>query len=295
MSVFRFGVFVFDARSGDLTRDGRRVHLQPQPAQVLGALLARAGEVVDREELRRAVWPTDTFVDFERGLNFCVAQVRSALGDAAGSPRFIRTIPRRGYAFVCPVERVAATVPAIGGAAPTPRSRPGLVVTACIAATIAAAAGAAIFRGVRSPDLPIVAIAGADNETGDPSLARFGGVLVDTLVEQLTTRGAGRFAVVGNAAILRVPRDQRDLGRIAAALRARYVILTEVQRDEQRLRVLAHLIRLPEQTHIRVSRTDGIVDRTLPSTDAIAARIAATFVGAVERGDQAPSPGFASH
>src|SRR6202012_5627715 len=75
-------------------------------AQVLGCLIARRGEVVTREELCRAVWGSETFVDFERGLNFCIAQVRSALDDDTVSPRFIRTFPRRGYKFIGPVERI---------------------------------------------------------------------------------------------------------------------------------------------------------------------------------------------
>ena len=123
-----------------------------------------------------------------------------------------------------------------------------------------------LLRATRAPagptDLPIVAVARFDNHTGDPAIDPFGDLLVDTLVEQLTSRGAGRFLVVGNAAILRRPREERDLRAIAAALQARYVVLTELHRDGERLRVLAHLIRLPEQTHLQVSRTDGLEDRS---------------------------------
>src|SRR6184192_413916 len=79
----RFGMFEFDPASGELRREGTLVRLQPQPAQVLAYLVARPGEVVTRDALRDAVWGDDTFVDFDRGLNFCIAQIRSALGDAA--------------------------------------------------------------------------------------------------------------------------------------------------------------------------------------------------------------------
>ena len=99
----RFGLFEFDAAEGELTREGVPVRLQPQPARVLAILVAHAGEVVTREALRQEVWNDGTFVDFERGLNFCIAQIRSALGDAADSPRFIETLPRRGYRFIAPV------------------------------------------------------------------------------------------------------------------------------------------------------------------------------------------------
>jgi DNA-binding winged helix-turn-helix (wHTH) protein len=103
----RFGLFEFDADSGALTREGAAVRLQPQPARVLALLVARAGEVVSRDALRQEVWNDGTFVDFERGLNFCIAQIRSALGDAADAPRFIETLPKRGYRFIAPVQPLA--------------------------------------------------------------------------------------------------------------------------------------------------------------------------------------------
>src|SRR5216684_745008 len=105
-SRVRFGVFDFDTASGELRRDGLPVRLQPQPAQVLAILVARAGETVTREALRQALWGPETFVDFDRGLNFCVAQIRAALGDSADAPRFIRTLPKRGYQFIGPVSDV---------------------------------------------------------------------------------------------------------------------------------------------------------------------------------------------
>src|SRR4029450_3554639 len=102
-----FGVFEFDPASGELTRSGTPVRLQPQPARVLALLTERAGSVVSRDELRQNIWADGTFVDFERGLNFCIAQIRSALGDDADSPRFVETLPRRGYRFIAPIGRAA--------------------------------------------------------------------------------------------------------------------------------------------------------------------------------------------
>ena len=119
----RFGVFELDPATGDLWREGALVRLQPQPAEVLALLVARAGEVVTRDALRERVWGGDTFVDFDRGLNFCIAQIRSALGDSAESPRFIRTLPKRGYQFIAPVERVGVAVPAVAAPAPIPELR----------------------------------------------------------------------------------------------------------------------------------------------------------------------------
>src|SRR5260370_5694412 len=89
----RFGMFDFDPENGDLRREGVALRLEAQPAQVLAVLVQHAGEVVTREQLRQAVWGTATFVDFDQGLNYCIAQIRSTLGDSAESPRFVRTTP----------------------------------------------------------------------------------------------------------------------------------------------------------------------------------------------------------
>src|SRR5688500_19563700 len=114
----RFGPFEFDAVSGELWRDGRRVGLQRQPSRLLELLLARPGDVVTRDEIRLALWGEDTHVDFERSLNFCVARLRSALRDNAAEPRFIETLPTRGYRFIAPVAPAAAES-AAAAAAPT--------------------------------------------------------------------------------------------------------------------------------------------------------------------------------
>ncbi|HYX67918.1 MAG TPA: transcriptional regulator [Terriglobales bacterium] len=115
--ALRFGVFEADLRTGELRKNGMRIRLQEQPFQVLAALLERPGEMVAREELRQRLWPADTFVDFDHSLNTAINKLREALGDSAGSPRFIETLARRGYRFLAPVE-------VIGGSeaeeAPTP-------------------------------------------------------------------------------------------------------------------------------------------------------------------------------
>lgn len=109
----RFGGFEFDFLSGDLRNNGRRVPLQGQPAQVLSHLLSHPGQLVTREDLRRKVWADDTFVDFDAAVNVAINKVRQALGDSASAPRFIETIPRRGYRFLADVHAIEAAVPAL--------------------------------------------------------------------------------------------------------------------------------------------------------------------------------------
>ena len=99
-----FGPFTFDTAQRELRREGEILRLQSQPAHVLAILVEHAGGVVTRDALRQAIWGDNTFVDFDKGLNFAVAQVRTALGDSAEAPVYIRTFPKRGYQFIAPVE-----------------------------------------------------------------------------------------------------------------------------------------------------------------------------------------------
>lgn len=103
-NIIRFGVFEADLRVGELRKSGARIRVQEQPFQILVMLLQRPAEVVSREELRQKLWPGDTFVDFEHGVNSAVARLRDLLGDSADSPRYIETLPRRGYRFIAPVD-----------------------------------------------------------------------------------------------------------------------------------------------------------------------------------------------
>ncbi|WP_263416502.1 winged helix-turn-helix domain-containing protein [Terriglobus albidus] len=109
--TLRFDAFELDMTSGELRRNGDRIKLPPQPFRVLALLVSRSGEVLTRAEIRERVWRDDTFVDFEQGLNFCIRQIREAVGDTAGTPRFIETLPRRGYRFLMPVETAAPAAP----------------------------------------------------------------------------------------------------------------------------------------------------------------------------------------
>src|SRR5580698_1865657 len=101
-----FGVFEVDLRSGELRKKGVKIRLQGQPFLLLITLLKQQGDVVAREELRRTLWPEDTFVDFDHGLGTAVNKLREVLGDSASNPRFVETIPRRGYRFIAPVETI---------------------------------------------------------------------------------------------------------------------------------------------------------------------------------------------
>jgi DNA-binding winged helix-turn-helix (wHTH) protein/TolB-like protein len=259
---YRFGLFEFDASTLELRRDGKLIRLQSQPAQLLACLLDRAGDTVSREDLRAAIWGSDTFVDFDRGLNFCIAQVRSALDDDTVSPRFIRTFPRRGYQFIAPVERIDERIEPssespLEMAQPVQASRKFSTTTllmACAAtALIILSAGSAYIVAARhvSKSRPIVAILRFDNETSDPSIKTFSDAVTDTLVEQLTARSVGHYEVIGNAQILRLPRDQWDLSAIATSLHAEYVVLGQVQSSADKTRTYRYIHRRSPRSTIR--------------------------------------------
>jgi DNA-binding winged helix-turn-helix (wHTH) protein len=111
--VFRFGLYELDGSTGELRKDGKaRPRLQGQPMEILLELLDRPGELVSREELRHRLWPADTFVDYDHSLNTAVNKVREALSDSAENPRFIQTIPRRGYRFIATIEAAEGSNPA---------------------------------------------------------------------------------------------------------------------------------------------------------------------------------------
>src|SRR5271163_314146 len=109
----RFDAFEVDMRSGEVRKHGIRLKLHRQPFQVLSLLLEHPGEVVTREELRQELWPGDTFVDFDTGLNSAVKKLRDVLGDSADEPRYIETLPRRGYRFIADVDNGARPAPGV--------------------------------------------------------------------------------------------------------------------------------------------------------------------------------------
>src|SRR5712675_1234215 len=185
--IVRFGTFEVDVRAGELRKQGVRVKLQEQPFQVLTVLLQCAGEVVTREELRNQNWPADTFVDFDNSLNTAINKLREALGDAADNPRFIETLPRRGYRFIAPVTEVDGTTKAaatsVRVASPT-RSRK-IVMTAAVVIVAAGISGGLLWRARTAPRLTekdTIVLGDFTNSTGD---AVFDGTLREGLSVEL--------------------------------------------------------------------------------------------------------------
>jgi DNA-binding winged helix-turn-helix (wHTH) protein len=136
--VFRFGVFEVDPREGELRKSGLRIRLQDQPFQVLVMLLEHPGEIVTREELQRRLWPADTFVDFDHSLNSAIKKLREALQDQAENPRFVETVPKRGYRFIGTVsgDQRASNQTAEPAPQPVVRPLPKRLYAACALAAL---------------------------------------------------------------------------------------------------------------------------------------------------------------
>jgi DNA-binding winged helix-turn-helix (wHTH) protein len=186
-SILRFGVFEVDLLSRELRKQGVRIKLQEQPFHVLTVLLQRPGEVVTREELRSQNWPADTFVDFDNSLNTAINKLREALGDSADNPRFIETLPRRGYRFIASVAGVNGTTreTATGVSAPWRPSSRKIVVTVAVVVLVAGIAGGLLWRARQARRLTekdTIVLGDFGNSTGD---AVFDGTLREGLSVQL--------------------------------------------------------------------------------------------------------------
>ncbi len=178
--ILRFGTFELNLRTGELRKQGVRIKLQEQPLRVLTVLLQCPGEVVTREALRTSIWPADTFVDFDNSLNTSINKLREALGDSADNPRFIETLPRRGYRFIAPVTSDDAKTPSTG-ATSDGRSQKLRLPAAMLVVVAALVAGGLSWRSQqrRLTEKDTIVLGDFANSTGD-------GVFDDTLKEALS-------------------------------------------------------------------------------------------------------------
>jgi DNA-binding winged helix-turn-helix (wHTH) protein/TolB-like protein len=264
MGIHRFGVFEFDNGAGELRKNGRAVALEPQPAKALALLLSKPGEIVTREELRDTVWGADTHVDFDRGIAYCMSQIRSALGDSADNPRFVQTIPKRGFKFVAPVVEPE----------PAYDTRPAetfnkWITVPLVLALLAVAVGLAVetFRTPPIQERAVIAVSVFDNETGVAEYDRPVANLSDAVLERLSKIDPDRIALVGNSFVLRQPRNIRNLKVISKSVKADYVLLGQLQRGDEGLRFITHFIRLRDEAHLKANRL-RIADEKLTGLEA---------------------------
>jgi TolB-like protein/DNA-binding winged helix-turn-helix (wHTH) protein/Tfp pilus assembly protein PilF len=291
-SVIRFGAFELALKSGELRKEGNVVRLQMQPLKALAYLASHAGQTVTREELQQAVWGNETFVDFEHGLNFCIKQIRAALGDNAQAPRFIETLPRRGYRFIAQIEPVnglpvvkAAQEPvaaALEPQAPIPtRSRTYRFVLASIAAMALAAAGYFLWRSFNTPAPPKAKMMLAVLRFANLSLESEQGYFSDGLTEEMIARlgrlQPQRLGVIARTSAMAYKGVNKDVSTIARELGVAYILEGSVRRDGDRVRITAQLIRADDRTHLWSESYDRSLRDALSVQSEVAAQIASTL------------------
>jgi DNA-binding winged helix-turn-helix (wHTH) protein/TolB-like protein/Tfp pilus assembly protein PilF len=262
-TVVGFGTLELDRSTGELRRAGQRVPLQDQPAQVLSLLVSRPGDVVTRDELRRALWSDDTFVEFDTALNVAVNKIRQALGDSATSPRFVETVPKRGYRFLAEVHalepRAVAETPEPPAPDTTPLPGRGRGRTMWLAGALGAAALLALViwftpvlrRNADTSDHPPIrslAVLPLANLTGDPAQEYFSDGMTDALITNLASLPALR--VISRQSVMRYKGSPKPLPEIARELGVEGVIEGSVVRSGGRVRVTAQLVHAPTDRHL---------------------------------------------
>jgi TolB-like protein len=214
---------------------------------------------VSRDELRQQIWPEGTYVDFERGLNFAIAHIRAALGDSADAPRYIETVPKRGYRFIAPImPQQVVQEPTTVSMEPRVAANPWRTRVLSAAAVIIAIVGVTAVLWLRADNrLSRVAVVPFDNETGQDAFDQVAVAIADQTVARLaTTDRLARLSVIGNAAALRKPRAFRDIKDIGQQVAADYVVLAQMKIDKSGVRLIAHLIRVRDEAHVWANSYD---------------------------------------
>ncbi len=248
-SLVRFAYFEADFDSGQLRKRGVRMRIRPQSLEVLRYLIERPGQVVTREELQRQLWPGEVFVDFDKSLNTAVAQLRAVLHDSADRPRFIETLPRRGYRFVAEVQPVV--VPASAAEPQAPRMR--LLV------------------------LPFL------NASGDPAQEYFADAMTDEIITALAGVLPEDLAVIARTTAMHYKGTRKDVGTIGREMNVDYLIEGGVVRWNEHLAVNVQLIQVSDQAHLFAKKYDAQMRDVFTLHNCVAQEIARHLPGLSRR------------
>jgi TolB-like protein/DNA-binding winged helix-turn-helix (wHTH) protein/Flp pilus assembly protein TadD len=274
----RFGVFEVDLRSGELRKKGAKIRLQGQPFLLLITLLKQQGEVVAREELRRTLWPEDTSVNFDHGLGTAVNKLREVLGDSASNPRFVETVPRRGYRFIAPVETIGESETVLAGQASPNELEPGMgglldakdedrveplgatavvvrprwtllwKVSCLVFLLLLAGFVSFLLRSRPSTLIRSLAVLPLENLSGDPSQEYFSDGMTDELITELGQ--VGELRVISRTSAMTYKGVRRPLPEIAHELNVDAVVEGTVLRLGNQVRITAQLIQASSDKHL---------------------------------------------
>jgi TolB-like protein/DNA-binding winged helix-turn-helix (wHTH) protein len=281
--TLRFDDFELDVRAGELRKRGVRLHLQGQPLQVLAALLNRPGDLVNREELRAQIWAADTFVDFDHSLHNAIARLREVLSDSADAPRYIETLPRRGYRFIAPVDKVESQRSSPSSEAPLAahasanRARSRRYLTATILALLVISGALWLAHTATHPTsaatrFDSIAVLPLDNLSGDPSEDFFADGMTDQLITDLAKVSSLR--VISRTSVMSYKGAKKPLPQIARELHVAAIVEGSVIRSGERVRVTAQLLEASTDHHLWADTYDRKLDDVLKLQGEVAAAIA---------------------
>lgn len=293
--LVRFGTYEISLHSGEIRKSGVRIRVQQQPMKVLEILLERPGQVVSREDLRNRVWPNDNFGDFDQAVNIAIAKLRSALGDSADNPRYIETLPKRGYRFIANVKTAetepTANVPKLpvsdlpeiklehpqgpkSGREEKRRLRPAYWVAVASIVMVAAVVELWLHRAPRVPPVGIrsLAVLPLENLSGDVSQDYFADGMTDQLITDLAQISALR--VISRTSVMVYKGARKPLPEIARELSVDAVVEGTVLRFGDRVRITAQLIQAPADKHLWAETYEGNVRDTLVVQTKVAQAIA---------------------
>jgi TolB-like protein/DNA-binding winged helix-turn-helix (wHTH) protein len=277
--IVRFGVFELDLHSGELRKQGHKIRLEGQPVQVLICLLENPGELITREELNQRLW-SDTSVNFEHGLNAAVKRLRRALNDSADNPRFVETLPRRGYRFIAPVQLGDAVVPELP--IDTPPEEPPIVRNTrrwlIPAALLLVVSVVALFLVMRRPasrppaTIRSLAVLPLENLSGDPSQEYFSDGMTDELITELGQ--VGELRVISRTSIMTYKNTHKSLPEIGRELNVDAVVEGTVLRSGRQVRITAQLIQAAADRHLWAQSYEGDIGDALALQKKVAISIA---------------------
>src|ERR1700722_17995313 len=293
--LIRFGVFELDLHSGEVQKQGRKIRLEGQPVQVLICLLENPGELVTREELHRKLWPADTFVNFEHGLNAAVKRLRQALNDSPDNPRFVETLPRRGYRFIAPVQviPVSGEVPPASAPDPLPEGIDQEQVNPSEATVISehqrwphlwkalglllllvlGVSTALIIRSrSRLPVIRSLAVLPLENLSGDASQDYFSDGMTDELITELGQIAGLR--VISRTSMMTYKGARKSIPQIAHELNVDAVVEGTVLRSGNQVRITAQLIQAEDDKHLWARSYEGELRDTFSLQNEVARAIA---------------------
>jgi TolB-like protein/DNA-binding winged helix-turn-helix (wHTH) protein/Tfp pilus assembly protein PilF len=279
--IYRFDDFTLEARTGELVRNGAKLALREQPLQLLLALLEQPGELVSREQLIARLWEPNTFVDFDRGLNKAINHLRETLGDSAEHPRFVETLPRKGYRFVGQLKSEEPAILSLVPALPQTPSRSRLWLAIPAAAVVLAAAFATNLGSIRTrimglhpgpPRISSIAVIPLESLSGDRDQEYFADALTDELITSLAKMGSTR--IVSRSSILRYKGTKQSIPEIGRDVDADAIIEGTVTRSGNRMRITAQLIHVSTDRHLWAEAYEQNLSEVLDLQSRVATDIA---------------------